>query len=156
MQQEIASLTTERDALSADLAQRTEAEGAIEEIEAQLAQLQTQRDEANANVETVTADLATAQTGPAPRWYGVNLASAEFAPHKLPGVAGQGSILVLTMEERDYSLSQISRYVEENNAKILSAHVIADEHDPYRIRLTLRLNTDNLARIKATLERFSH
>jgi acetoin utilization protein AcuB len=84
----------------------------------------------------------------------VSDALAAFGP--VPGVAGQGSILVLTMEERDYSLSQISRYVEENNAKILSAHVIADEHDPYRIRLTLRLNTDNLARITATLERFGY
>ena len=84
----------------------------------------------------------------------VSDALAAFGP--VPGVAGEGSILVLTMEERDYSLSQISRYVEENNAKILSAHVIADEHDPYRIRLTLRLNTDNLARITATLERFGY
>jgi signal-transduction protein with cAMP-binding, CBS, and nucleotidyltransferase domain len=84
----------------------------------------------------------------------VSDALAAFGP--VPGVAGTGSILVLTMEERDYSLSQISRYVEENNAKILSAHVIADEHDPYRIRLTLRLNTDNLGRITATLERFGY
>jgi len=84
----------------------------------------------------------------------VSDALAAFGP--VPGVAGQGSILVLTMEERDYSLSQISRYVEENNAKILSAHVIADEHDPYGIRLTLRLNTDNLGRITATLERFGY
>ena len=84
----------------------------------------------------------------------VSDALAAFGP--VPGAAGQGSILVLTMEERDYSLSQISRYVEENNAKILSAHVVTDEHDPYRIRLTLRLNTDNLARITATLERFGY
>jgi acetoin utilization protein AcuB len=69
---------------------------------------------------------------------------------------GQGGILVLTMEERDYSLSQISRYVEENNAKIISAHVAQDEHDPYRVRLTLKLNTDSLTRITATLERFGY
>jgi phage gp36-like protein len=60
------------------------------------------------------------------------------------------------MEERDYSLTQISRYVEENNAKIISALVAQDEIDPYRIRLTLKLNTDNLARITATLERFGY
>jgi acetoin utilization protein AcuB len=84
----------------------------------------------------------------------VSDALAAFGP--VPGPAGEGSILVLTMEERDYSLSQISRYVEENNAKILSAHVVTDEHDPYRIRLTLRLNTSNLARITATLERFGY
>ncbi|MCB2409455.1 CBS domain-containing protein [Hymenobacter sp. BT178] len=75
---------------------------------------------------------------------------------QLPIAAGQGSILVLSMPERDYSLTQISRYVEENNAKILSAHVAQDEHDPYKIRLTLKLNTANMARITATLERFGY
>jgi CBS domain-containing protein len=70
--------------------------------------------------------------------------------------SGQGAIIVLTMEERDYSLSQISRYVEENNAKVLSAHVAQDEHDAYRVRLTLKLNTDRLAPITATLERFGY
>lgn len=36
--------------------------------------------------------LEQAQTGPAPKYRGVNLASAEFAPKKLPGVAGQDYI----------------------------------------------------------------
>ncbi|MCA8832198.1 CBS domain-containing protein [Hymenobacter pini] len=75
---------------------------------------------------------------------------------KVPVTTSQQGILVLAMEERDYSLSQISRYVEENNAKIMSAHVAQDEHDPYRIRLTLKLNTPNLTRIIATLERFGY
>lgn len=75
---------------------------------------------------------------------------------KVPVASGQLGILVLAMEERDYSLTQISRYVEENDAKILSAHVAQDEHDPYRIRLTLKLNTPNLTRIIATLERFGY
>ena len=73
-----------------------------------------------------------------------------------PIAAGQGAVLVLSMEERDYSLATISRYVEENNAKILSAHVAQDEHDPYRIRLTLKVNTPSLTRIAATLERFGY
>lgn len=75
---------------------------------------------------------------------------------QMPIAAGQGGILVLSMDERDYSLTQISRYVEENNAKILSAHVAQDEQNPYKIRLTLKLNTPNLTRIIATLERFGY
>ena len=86
----------------------------------------------------------------------VTVGDALAAFGAVPGPAGQGGILVLSMEERDYSLTQISRYVEENNAKVLSAHVVADELDPQRIRLTLRLNTDNLSRITATLERFGY
>jgi CBS domain-containing protein len=75
---------------------------------------------------------------------------------QLPDSVGESGILVLAMEERDYSLSQISRYVEENNAKVLSAHVAQDDLDPRRIRLTLKLNTSNLSRIAATLERFGY
>ncbi|MCI1190018.1 CBS domain-containing protein [Hymenobacter sp. DH14] len=83
-------------------------------------------------------------------------ALAAFGQQPSGGQGGQGGIIVLSMEERDYSLTQISRYVEENNAKIISAIVAQDEVDPYRIRLTLKLNTDNLARITATLERFGY
>lgn len=70
--------------------------------------------------------------------------------------AGQGAVLVLSMEERDYSLATISRYIEENGSKVLSAHVAQDEHDPYRIRLTIKVNTPSLTRIVATLERFGY
>lgn len=38
------------------------------------------------------APLEQAQTGPPPRFRGVNLASAEFAPEKLPGIAGRDYI----------------------------------------------------------------
>ena len=86
----------------------------------------------------------------------VTIADALAAFGQQPVGAEQGGIIVLSMEERDYSLTQISRYVEENNAKIVSAIVAQDEVDPYRIRLTLKLNTENLARITATLERFGY
>lgn len=90
-------------------------------------------------------------------YLGVVTVSDTLAAFGQPTVAaGQGGVLVLSMEERDYSLTAISRYVEENNAKILSAHVAQDEHDAYRIRLTIKLNTPNLSRIVATLERFGY
>ncbi len=85
----------------------------------------------------------------------VTIADALAAFGQQPA-GGQGSIIILSMEERDYSLTQISRYVEENNAKIISAHVAQDDLDPGRIRLTLKLNTDRIARITATLERFGY
>ncbi|TXK36631.1 cbs domain containing protein [Pontibacter qinzhouensis] len=75
---------------------------------------------------------------------------------QMSALQGQGSILVLSMPERDYSLSQISRLIEEENAKILSAYVSPDELDPYNIKLTLKLNTTDLTRIIATLERFEY
>jgi acetoin utilization protein AcuB len=63
---------------------------------------------------------------------------------------------VLSMPERDYSLSEISRHVESNDAKILSAYVSPDELDPYKIKLTLKINTTDISRIIATLERFEY
>ncbi|UOG75442.1 CBS domain-containing protein [Hymenobacter tibetensis] len=90
-------------------------------------------------------------------YMGVVTVSDTLAAFGQPPIApGQGAVIVLSMEERDYSLGTISRYIEENNAKVLSAHVAQDEHDPYRIRLTLKVNTPSLTRIAATLERFGY
>jgi acetoin utilization protein AcuB len=75
---------------------------------------------------------------------------------QMSALRGQGGILVLCMPERDYSLSEISRHVESNNAKILSAYVSEDEMDMHNIKLTLKINTTDLRHIVATLERFQY
>lgn len=67
-----------------------------------------------------------------------------------------GGILILTMGYFDYSLSQISRLVEENDAKIVSSFIETDASDPSKIRLTLKINKEDLSRIIATLERFNY
>jgi len=68
----------------------------------------------------------------------------------------QGGILVLSMNLIDYSLAEIARYVEENNAKILSSTLIEDPMDKGKIKLTLKINRPDLNRIVATLERFNY
>ena len=75
---------------------------------------------------------------------------------QMSALQGQGGILVLNMPERDYSLSEISRHVEENNAKILSAYVSPDEMDGFKVKVTLKINTTDLTRIIATFERFNY
>lgn len=67
-----------------------------------------------------------------------------------------GGILVLSMDLIDYSLAEISRYVEENNAKIISSSLIEDPLDKGKIKLTLKINQQDLSRIVATLERFGY
>ena len=80
----------------------------------------------------------------------------------LPGVLNQntafshGSILILSMELISYSLSEISRFVEENNAKIISVSVIEDPLDKTKIRLAIKINQSDLTRIISTLERFEY
>ena len=75
---------------------------------------------------------------------------------QMSALHGQGGILVLSMNERDYALSEISRHVEENKAKILSAYVSPDEMDGYKVKVTLKINTTDLNRIIATFERFNY
>lgn len=67
-----------------------------------------------------------------------------------------GGILVLSMNQIDYSLAEISRLIEENNAKILSSSIKEDELDPSKLKLTLKVNRLDLTPIVATLERFGY
>jgi acetoin utilization protein AcuB len=76
---------------------------------------------------------------------------AQTAAVQLPG-----GILVLSMNHTDYSLSEISRLIEENHAKVLSSIVKEDPLDTVKMRLTLKINQLDLSRIVATLERFGY
>jgi len=62
----------------------------------------------------------------------------------------------LSMDLIDYSLAEICRYVEENNAKVISSIMIEDPMDKGKIKITLKINQLDLSRIVATLERFSY
>jgi hypothetical protein len=69
---------------------------------------------------------------------------------------GAGGIIVLSMTERNYSLAEISRHVESNDIKILSAFVVEDEQDPSMIKVTLKFNKSDLSRLVATFERYNY
>jgi len=57
---------------------------------------------------------------------------------------------------KDYSLSEISRLIEAEDAKILSSSIKDDDFDKTMLRLTLKINQIDLSRIVATLERFGY
>ena len=78
-------------------------------------------------------------------------AFAHSSPFHAPG-----SVLVLSMQSRDYSLSELSRLIEENNARILSSSVKHDPVDPNKIKVTIKINREDVSVIVATLERFSY
>jgi signal-transduction protein with cAMP-binding, CBS, and nucleotidyltransferase domain len=67
-----------------------------------------------------------------------------------------GGIIVLSLYERDYSLTEISRLVESNDSKILSSYVCPDRSDPLKIKLTIKLNRKDISRVVATFERFDY
>jgi acetoin utilization protein AcuB len=67
----------------------------------------------------------------------------------------QGAVLVLNMLRRDYSMSAISRIIEAENVKILSAFVTSSS-DPEYVELTLKLDRNDLSRAIASLERHEY
>jgi CBS domain-containing protein len=66
-----------------------------------------------------------------------------------------GGVLVLEMAPRDYSLSEISRLIELENAMVLSSF-ITSPYGTNTLELTLKLNKEDLKHIVATLERFGY
>lgn len=71
-------------------------------------------------------------------------------------VQNPGSTLVLSMPERDYSLSQICRLAESNGVKVLQSFIDTDPDSPLNIFLTLKLNLVDPSRVIATFERFGY
>jgi CBS domain-containing protein len=66
-----------------------------------------------------------------------------------------GSILVIKTSRRDYSLAEISRIIEMENAAILSAF-LTQSADSEEILVTIKLNVQDIQRIIATLERYGY
>lgn len=66
-----------------------------------------------------------------------------------------GGVLVLEMAPRDYSLSEIARIIELENATILSSF-ISSPFGTDNLELTLKLNKEDLKHVVATLERFEY
>ena len=71
-------------------------------------------------------------------------------------VQAPGGIIVISLDAIDYSLAEISRLVESNNARILSSSVKEDDFNNQKLKLTLKINQGNLSAVVATLERFEY
>ncbi|WP_070137962.1 CBS domain-containing protein [Crocinitomix algicola] len=67
----------------------------------------------------------------------------------------QGGIIVLVMNQHDYTLTEIARIVEENNAKILSSY-ITSVPDSTELEVTLKINSNDLDRIIHTFNRYDY
>ncbi len=70
-------------------------------------------------------------------------------------VAEPGSIIVLDLNVNDYSMSEIARIVEGNDAKILSSFVTSHS-DSVQMELTLKINKSDLSGIIQTFNRYDY
>lgn len=86
----------------------------------------------------------------------ISIADASIAIANMFASQGPGGIIVLAMKEQDYSLAQISRLVESNDARIMSSFISNEDNDADVMRLTLKLNKVDLSRVIATLERYDY
>lgn len=66
-----------------------------------------------------------------------------------------GSILVLEINKRDYSLAEVARIVESENAVILSTF-ITSRPDSLKMEVTVKINRQNIQPIIATFQRFDY
>lgn len=66
-----------------------------------------------------------------------------------------GSIIVLEMSKRDYSLSQIARIVESENAAVLSSFITTNL-DSTKIDVTIKINLQDVSAVLATFQRFDY
>lgn len=74
---------------------------------------------------------------------------------KVVSVSNPGSILTLEVNVKDYSLSEIARMVESDDAKVL-ASFITSHPDSTKLEVTLKINKTEISRILHTFERFNY
>jgi len=66
-----------------------------------------------------------------------------------------GSIVVLEMDKKNYSLAEIARIVESENKVILSS-LLSSNAESDRLEITLKLNSAQIQNLLSTLERFGY
>lgn len=74
---------------------------------------------------------------------------------KAISVNNAGSIITLEVNLRDYSLAEIAKMVESDDAKILSSF-ITSHSDSNKLEVTIKINKTDISRILHTFERFNY
>lgn len=67
----------------------------------------------------------------------------------------KGSIIVIKTNKRDYSLAELSRIIEMENASILTSFLTSNP-DTSEILVTLKLNIQDIQHVLAALERYEY
>lgn len=73
----------------------------------------------------------------------------------MASVQNPGGVIVLEVNQADYSLTQIASIVEGNDSKILSVHV-SSVPDSTKMEVTVKVNKEDLSRILQTFYRYNY
>lgn len=74
---------------------------------------------------------------------------------KITNAQEPGGVLILGINVRDYSMSQVAQIIESENAKILSSHISTQE-DSLKMELILKINKTDLSSIIASFDRYNY
>lgn len=72
----------------------------------------------------------------------------------MPFIAEPGAIIIVEVSQKQYSISEIAKIAESNNARIIGLFVISYEQNT--LRIAIKLLSDNLASVSETFERFNY
>lgn len=70
-------------------------------------------------------------------------------------VQNPGGVIVLELNQNDYSLTQISNIIESNDTKILSLHV-SSIPESTKMEVTIKVNREDLSRVLQTFHRYNY
>ena len=79
----------------------------------------------------------------------------EYPSDNMTAVKIPGGIIVLELNTHDYSMAQIARIVEDNDAKILSCYVTTAT-DSMKMEVTLKINQTDLTSVIRSFQRYDY
>ncbi len=72
----------------------------------------------------------------------------------LPFISEPGAIMIVEVSQKQFSISEIAKIAESNNARIIGLFITGYHGD--KIQITIKLMSDNLASVSETFERFNY
>lgn len=85
----------------------------------------------------------------------INILDIVDSISKFTAVDQPGGVIVLRVNQYDYSLSQIAQIVESNDAKILSLYIL-NNNDNTELEVTIKINRMDINPIIQTFERYDY
>ena len=85
----------------------------------------------------------------------ISIRSILKALASIVAMQSDGGVLILEMNKNDYSMSEMAQIVESNGAKILSSY-ISNHRENKMLKVTLKLNVNDLKPIIQTFERYQY
>lgn len=74
---------------------------------------------------------------------------------EIAALENPGGVIILEINEKDYSLSEIARIVESNDAKVLSLYITSFP-DSTKLEVTLKLNRIDIGPVLQTFHRYNY